>query len=211
MRFKVRFLVLPLLIISTQLAAAQHKLLILGDSLSAAYGLKQEQGWVTLLQNAWKGHNIEVVNAAISGDTTDGGLGRLPNLLAQTQPTHLLIELGGNDGLQGYPISNMKSNLAAMIELAQQQHIKVFLQQMRIPTNYGARYSTLFEQSYAELAEQYQIPLIPFLLQEVALDPALMQRDSIHPNQKAQAKISEFMRQQLQPLIQNDNPVNSIN
>ncbi|WP_438862700.1 arylesterase [Neptunicella sp.] len=202
MRFKVVFLLLPLLIMSTQLSAAQHKLLILGDSLSAAYGVKQEQGWVTLLQNAWKEQNIDVVNAAISGDTTDGGLGRLPRLLQQTEPTHLLIELGGNDGLQGYPINNMRKNLAAMIELAQQQHIQVFLQQMRIPTNYGARYTKQFEQTYVQLAEQYQIPLIPFLLQDIALNPALMQRDSIHPNAKAQPQISEFMQQQLQPLIQ---------
>src|SRR5690606_30428659 len=155
MRYEVLLWVLPLFFVCTPLLAAQHKLLILGDSLSAAYGLKQEQGWVTLLQNAWKEQNIDVINGAISGDTTDGGLGRLPRLLQQTQPSHLLIELGGNDGLQGYPINNMKKNLAAMIELAQQQDVEVFLQQMRIPTNYGPRYTRQFEQSYVELAKQY--------------------------------------------------------
>ncbi|WP_416305343.1 arylesterase [Neptunicella sp. SCSIO 80796] len=201
MRRKVLFLLLPLFFFSAQLLAAQYKLLVLGDSLSAAYGLKQEQGWVTLLQNAWKQQNIDVVNGAISGDTTDGGLGRLPRLLQQTQPTHLLIELGGNDGLQGYPVNNMKKNLAAMIELAQKQGVDVFLQQMRIPTNYGARYTSMFEQSYVDLAEQYQVPLIPFLLENIALNPELMQRDSIHPKAEAQPKISEFMREQLEPYI----------
>lgn len=174
---------------------------MLGDSLSAAYGLKQEQGWVSLLQNAWQDQGIQVINGAISGETTDGGLARLPRLLEQHQPTHLLIELGGNDGLRGYPIDKLRDNIARMIELARASDVQVLLQQMQIPTNYGKRYTQMFTQAYTELAEQYQVPLVPFLLEEVALDPQLMQQDRIHPNLAAQGKIADFMRRQLEPVI----------
>ncbi len=194
-------ILIPLFVYSDHLFANQAKLLILGDSLSAAYGLKQEQGWVSLLQNAWQEQVINVVNAAISGETTDGGLSRLPRLLEQHSPSHLLIEWGGNDGLQGHSIKKMHANLANMIELAQQQNIKVLLQAMQIPTNYGRRYNQMFTDTYVELANQYDIQLIPFLLTEVALDPTLMQNDGIHPNLKAQPMIAEFMNQQLLPLV----------
>ncbi|MBC3767261.1 arylesterase [Neptunicella marina] len=189
------------LFFSFSLQAQQQKLLVLGDSLSAGYGVTQEQAWVTLLQNAWKSDNIQVVNAAISGDTTAGGLARLPALLKQEKPSHLLLELGGNDGLQGYPVAEMKSNLASMIELARTQNVKVILQQMQIPTNYGKRYTQMFMAVYPELAEQYDVPLLPFLLQEVALNPDLMQKDGIHPNAKAQPMILKFMQTHLKPLL----------
>ncbi|MDN4501134.1 arylesterase [Alteromonadaceae bacterium BrNp21-10] len=197
MRCKVTLLLVSLLLLPLTSWAQSHKLLILGDSLSAAYGLKQEQGWVTLLQNAWKTKNIEVIDGAISGDTTDGGLGRLPALLEQTQPSHLLIELGGNDGLQGYPVAKMKTNLGKMIEMAKSQNIVVILQKMRIPTNYGRRYTQQFEKAYDELAAEYAVGLIPFLLEDIALNPELMQRDGIHPKAEAQPQISEYMQQQL--------------
>ena len=195
-------LLIPLLLISDHLHAKQTKLLILGDSLSAAYGLKQEQGWVSLLQNAWETQGIVVVNAAISGETTDGGLARLPRLLEQHKPSHLLIELGGNDGLQGHSVKKMRNNIKQMIEMAKAQNINVMLQEMQIPTNYGRRYNQMFTDSFAKLAEEYQIPLIPFFLTEIALDSSLMQRDGIHPNLEAQPMIAEFMQKQLLPYVE---------
>lgn len=195
-------LLIPLWGFSDHLYAKEEKLLVLGDSLSAAYNLKQEQGWVSLLQSAWQSEDITVVNAAISGETSGGGLARLPRLLEQHQPTHLFIELGGNDGLRGYPIKKMKTNISSMIQLAQKQGIEVILQQMQIPSNYGRRYTQSFSKSYQELATQYDIALIPFLLEEIALNKSLMQRDGIHPTAEAQPIIAEFMAVQLLPHIQ---------
>ncbi|MBT0588037.1 arylesterase [Alteromonas sp. SM 2104] len=179
------------------------KLLILGDSLSAAYGLTSQQGWVSLLQKQWLEHNaeIEVVNAAVSGETTDGGLARLPRLLEQHEPTHLLIELGGNDGLQGHNVNKIKANLKAMVKLAQAEGVEVLIQEMQIPTNYGRRYNQLFTDSFSLIAEEFDIPLVPFFLADIALDPALMQRDGIHPNAEAQPIIAAFMREKLTPLL----------
>ncbi|WP_353369214.1 arylesterase [Aliiglaciecola sp. NS0011-25] len=177
------------------------KILILGDSLSAAYGLTQEQGWVSLLQNAWQNQGINVVNAAISGETTDGALARLPRLLDQHSPTHLYIELGGNDGLQGHPVKKMQANIQQMIDIAQQQGLSVILQQMQIPTNYGRRYNQMFTGMFTELSVENEIPLIPFFLQEIALDKSLMQKDGIHPNLQAQPMIANFMQQQLEQWI----------
>lgn len=200
---KVILIVIPLLCFSDQLKAAQVKLLVLGDSLSAAYGMKQEQGWVSLLQNSWQDDGITIVNAAISGETTDGGLARLPRLLKQHQPSHLLIELGGNDGLRGYPVDKFKANIEAMIALARKEDVVVLLQKMQIPTNYGRRYTQMFTDSFDQLAKANDVPLLPFLLEEVALNPELMQKDRIHPNEEAQPLIAEFMRQQLEPLLTN--------
>lgn len=196
-------LLTALLLYSDHSEAAEHKLLILGDSLSAAYGLRQEQGWVSLLQNAWQDSNIVVINAALSGETTDGGLARLPRLLSQHRPSHLLIELGGNDGLQGHPLTKMRTNLQQMITLAQAQKIQVILQQMRIPTNFGRRYTQMFTDSFTLLAEKNNIPLVPFFLEELALDSQYMQKDGIHPNAKAQTIIAENMRKQLEAIILN--------
>ena len=179
----------------------QAVLLVLGDSLSAAYNLEQAQGWVSLLQNALQHQGVRVVNAAISGDTTRGGLARLPRLLDTHQPTHVLIELGGNDGLQGYPIAQMRDNLSQMIRLVQQAGATPLLQQMQIPTNYGKRYSQLFSNTFTTLAEQHKVPLIPFMLAEIALDPALMQSDGIHPKAAAQPLIKDFILEQLQPYL----------
>ena len=181
------------------------KLLILGDSLSAAYGLRQEEGWVSLLQNTWRDENIpiDIVNAAVSGETTDGGLARLPRLLTQHQPSHVLIELGGNDGLQGHNVKKIRSNLVALVKIAQAADAKVFLQDMQIPTNYGKRYTNMFGESFDRVGEELNVPVIPFFLQNIALDTSLMQRDGIHPNAEAQALIAEFMHRQLMPLFDN--------
>lgn len=176
--------------------------MILGDSLSAAYGLKQEQGWVSLLQNAWASEDITVINAAISGETTDGGLSRLPRLLKQHSPTHMLIELGGNDGLRGYPVNKMRDNLESMVEAAQAQGVKVIIQQMQIPTNFGRRYTQLFTETFESVANEYNVPIIPFLLADIALNDDLMQQDRIHPNAAAQPMITEFMATQLRPHLE---------
>ena len=203
-----------LLLIPTFAQSDQHdsdekepnaKLLILGDSLSAAYGLRQEEGWVSLLQNTWRDENIpiDIVNAAVSGETTDGGLARLPRLLTQHQPSHVLIELGGNDGLQGHNVKKIRSNLVALVKIPQAADAKVFLQDMQIPTNYGKRYTNMFGESFDRVGEELNVPVIPFFLQNIALDTSLMQRDGIHPNAEAQALIAEFMHRQLMPLFDN--------
>jgi acyl-CoA thioesterase-1 len=190
-----------MLLVSDQLWAKQTKLLILGDSLSAAYGLKQEQGWVSLLQDAWKNTPITLVNAAISGETTDGALARLPRLIKQHQPTHIWVELGGNDGLQGHPVKKMQNNLRQIIMLSKQSEATVILQQMRIPANYGKRYTTMFEASYVHLAEEFELELMPFFLEKIALDSTLMQRDGIHPNAAAQVIIAMDMQEKLGKVI----------
>lgn len=200
----------PLPVLSDQAEKhAQHdseastKLLILGDSLSAAYGLKANQGWVSLLQKRWRDEQlpIDVVNAAISGDTTDGGLSRLPRLLEQHNPTHVLIELGGNDGLQGHPVGKLKQNLTKMVALVREHDAIPLLQDMQIPTNYGRRYSEMFTGSFDTVAKQNDVTLLPFFLQEIALDASLMQRDGIHPNAEAQPMIRDYMYEQLTPLL----------
>lgn len=191
---------------SDQTKEQDYKLLILGDSLSAAYGLTQEQGWVYLLQDAWKneGNKIEVVNAAISGDTTDGGLARLPRLLNLHKPSHLLIELGGNDALQGHNPRKIKQNIQDMVDLANSADVEVIIQEMQIPTNYGRRYTEMFTGLFGEVASKNGVPLIPFFLAEIALDPKLMQQDGIHPTAKAQPMIVEFMQPKLEAIIISD-------
>ncbi|MBU3005536.1 arylesterase [Paraglaciecola arctica] len=195
------FIFIPLLLISDQLRAQETKLLILGDSLSAAYGLKQEQGWVSLLQDAWQNQDIKVINAAISGETTDGALARLPRLLEQHSPTHIFVELGGNDGLQGHPINKMRDNLEKIIQLSHKSAVKVILQQMQIPTNYGKRYTSMFTDTYTNLASEYDLILLPFFLQNIALDKNLMQRDGIHPTAEAQVLIAQEMQKTLGEII----------
>lgn len=209
-------LVIPLLMYSDHLLAADDrstdasvgqtaeiKLLILGDSLSAGYGLLQAQSWVSLLQNIWQDENrkVEVINAAISGETSDGGLARLPRLLDQHTPTHVLIELGGNDGLQGHNVTKLQENLSKMIELVKAEGAEVYLQDMEIPTNYGRRYNQLFGNSFDTVAAQQNVTLVPFFMQDIALNDELMQRDGIHPNEKGQPLIAEFMHNQLTPLL----------
>jgi acyl-CoA thioesterase-1 len=183
--------------------ADEATLLIVGDSLSAAYGLQQEQGWVSLLQKRWQDDNIpiDIVNAAVSGETTDGGLARLPRLIEQHKPTHIFIELGGNDGLQGHNIAKIRNNLDSLVQVAQQSDATVFLQQMQIPSNYGKRYTTMFMESFDTIADKYSIQLIPFFLETIALDESMMQNDGIHPNAEAQPKIATLMDSNLRSLI----------
>jgi acyl-CoA thioesterase-1 len=212
----LRLLCCALILVCTQLHAASDQLserntsmdnssqagkvvLVLGDSLSAAYGLTQEQGWVSLLQDVLAQHNnpdlatIKIINASISGETTDGGLARLTRLLHQHQPTDVLIELGGNDGLQGHSIKKLKTNLRAMIKQSLAAKTQVVVQQMQIPTNYGARYNNMFMNAFSQVATESQVPLVPFFLTDIALQPELMQNDGIHPTAEAQPLIAQFM------------------
>ena len=178
-------------------------LLILGDSLSAAYGLQQHEGWVSLLQKMWQDDNIpiDIVNAAVSGETTDGGLARFPRLLDQHTPSHVLIELGGNDGLQGHNINKIKNNLNSLVNVAKENNAVVFLQEMQIPSNYGRRYTQMFTQNFSKVADEQDIATIPFFLEEIALNQELMQNDGIHPNAEAQPLIAKFMDRHLRSLI----------
>jgi acyl-CoA thioesterase I len=185
----MRIIFFLLISLFSQLASAQ-KLLILGDSLSAAYGLQQHQGWVHLLQNST---DWQLINASISGETTAGGKARLPALLAQHQPDAVLIELGGNDGLRGFNVNSVESNLNEIITLVKQHTATPVLMQIRIPPNYGPRYGKQFSNIYPKLAEKHQIPLWPFFMDHIAINKDLMLGDGIHPNGDAQPLISEFV------------------
>lgn len=166
----------------------EQRILVLGDSISAAYGMSLEQGWVALLQGQLQAQQPqhEVINASISGETTDGGLRRLPALLAQHDPNLVIIELGANDGLRGYPLKTLRSNLGKLVELSLNHGARVILLPMEIPPNYGARYTAGFRDSFVQVASATGSTLTPFLLEGVATDPKLMQGDGIHPNVQAQ-------------------------
>lgn len=185
----MRIIFFLLIMLFSQAIQAQ-KLLILGDSLSAAYGMQQQQGWPHLLQ---QNTHWQLINASISGETTAGGAARLPALLQQHQPDVVLIELGGNDGLRGHAIDSIKSNLNEIITLVKQHKAAPVLMQIRIPPNYGPRYGQQFSGIYPQLAEKHQITLWPFFMDSIAVNRELMQGDGIHPNSKAQPQISEFI------------------
>ena len=167
------------------------KILIFGDSLSAAYGIGADEGWVTLLAErlAQEDSELEVVNGSVSGETTTGGRARLPSLLERYNPAFVLIELGGNDGLRGLPLSLMRENLTDMIQLSQSSGATVMIAGMQIPPNYGPRYTEPFFAQYAELAEEFDLYLIPFLIDGIPQQPELMQADGIHPKAEAQSMI----------------------
>ncbi len=187
------FLLLLLCALPLSAQASTPRLLVLGDSLSAAYQMPEEAGWVSLLQQQMEASGLDwqVVNASISGETTSGGLSRLPGLLRQHQPAMVLIELGGNDGLRGLPPSLIKNNLSRLIQLSLAEDAQVLLAAMRIPPNYGRAYVEQFEAIYPQLAEEYQVPLIPFILESIATQPSLMMADGIHPTEAAQPLIRD--------------------
>jgi|SRR5690554_4685940 len=181
----------------------ERRILVFGDSLSAAYRIAEQSGWVALLQKRLDEHesDFRVINASVSGETTVGGLARLPAMMETHQPEIVILELGGNDGLRGLPVPSIKQNLQRMIELAQDGGAHVLLLGIQIPPNYGPRYTTPFYAQYQDLAETYQIPLIPFLLEGIADNPALMQDDGIHPTAEAQPMIVEIVWPVLQELL----------
>jgi acyl-CoA thioesterase-1 len=177
--------------------------LVFGDSLSAGYGIRVEQGWVSLLAQKieHEGYGFRVVNASVSGETTDGGLARLPRALAVQQPRIVLLELGANDGLRGLPLTGTRENLDKMITLLHSYHVAVLLLGLRMPPNYGERYTTGFMTMYQELAATHHIALLPFLLENVALTPGLMQADGLHPNEQGQPLLLDNVWPRLVPLL----------
>jgi len=183
--------------------ASDHTILVLGDSLSAALGIRTEQGWVALLAQRLQeqGYGYQIVNASVSGETTSGGLERLPRALQLHQPGTVILELGANDGLRGLPVSEARENLARMVRLSQAAGARVLLVGMRIPPNYGPRYTEQFARVFPELATQYHLPLVPFLLDKVALDPTRMQPDGMHPNARGEPPVLDTLWPYLKPLL----------
>lgn len=178
-------------------------LLVLGDSLSASFGIEQSDGWVALLTDKLQKHQyrMKVINASISGETTQGGLQRLPSLLAKHKPSLVIVELGGNDGLRGLKLSLIESNLRQIIEKIKASQSSALLMGIRLPPNYGQIYTEKFYQIYQDLAKQENVPLVPFLLDGVATNSALMQEDGIHPTAKAQPVMLKNVWEILQPLL----------
>ncbi|MGP8165760.1 MAG: arylesterase [Steroidobacteraceae bacterium] len=201
-----RFLVLLALCWATVSAnAGTPVILVFGDSISAGYGLPRvEQGWVALLQARLKnlGYGYQVVNASVSGETTAGGLARLPRALGLHHPAIVILELGGNDGLRALPVAQMRANLTRMAELSAGAGAKVLLLGMRMPPNYGPDYTAQFVRVYAEVAHDQKLSIVPFLLEGIALSPDLMQADGIHPNQSGQPKLLENVWPALKPMLE---------
>jgi acyl-CoA thioesterase-1 len=211
----IRFVVLLLLVCGSvdraraatapaRAPATQPVILVLGDSLSAAYGIKLDQGWVALLQARLraKGYGHRVVNASSSGETTGGGLTRLSRALATHKPAIVIVELGGNDGLRGLPIPDIRRNLTAIIRNSQQAGARILLVGMRIPPNYGPAYTRDFKALYGDLAREYKLPLVPFFLEDIAADENQFLPDGIHPSAAAQPILLREIWPHLEPLLQ---------
>jgi len=183
--------------------ASDNTILVFGDSLSAAHGLRPEQGWVALLIERLRaqGYGYHVINASVSGETTTGGLARLPRELQLTRPGILILELGANDALQGLPLTLARQRLADMILRAESAGARVLLVGLLIPPNYGPRYTKQFADMYPSLAQQFHTALVPFLLQKVALDPHLMQQDGLHPNARGEPLVLDTLWPYLEPML----------
>jgi acyl-CoA thioesterase-1 len=195
-------LVLTLMSLFSNLAYAST-LLVMGDSLSAAHNLRQEAGWVSLLENQLsQSHpDIKVVNASVSGETSQGGLSRFALLLSKTTPHWVILELGANDALRGYPLAKTTENLEKMIEQAHQANAKVLLVGNQIPQNYGKRYTAIFFKLYENIANKYQIAYLPFMPEGVALNKSLMHEDGLHPNKEGQVLVLQNILSYLHPLL----------
>lgn len=192
-----------LMVAATSAYSAPKNLLVLGDSLSAEYGLQRGTGWTVLLQQRLQQNKLDyqVVNASISGDTTIGGRNRLPPLMAQHQPAVVVIELGANDALRGLPLKTSQDNLQAMIDLAHQHKAKVLLVGMQIPPNYGPDYTRRFAAMYQDLAKSNKVALVPFFFEGIAADLSLFQADRIHPTEQAQPRLLDNVWPYLKPLV----------
>ncbi len=195
------YLSLVIVLLFSSVAAAESTALVMGDSLSAAFGIEEKQGWVSLLQTRLNQENgsYKVINASISGETTAGGLSRLPKLLQRHQPDVVVLALGANDGLRGLSVNTMRSNLSAMIETTKAHNANVLLVGMQLPPNYGPAYLRLFQNTFTSLAEEFEISLVPFLLEGLGESKELFQQDGLHPTAKAQTIIldnvwPEFMK-----------------
>jgi len=186
-------------------AAAEKSILVVGDSLSAAYGLERSRGWVALLEARLKRERLDysVVNASISGETSAGGRARIDELLKQHHPAVVILELGGNDGLRGLPLAQMKANLGAIVERAKKAGARVLVVGMRLPPNYGPEYTQAFENTFGEVAKRYRVTLAPFILEGFAEKPEYFQPDRIHPTAEVQPLIVERVWRGLRPLPKN--------
>ena len=202
---KYKNLFIFVLIFSNSIIADDKKLLILGDSISAGFGIKESQNWTTLLKSSFskEGKSLEIINSSISGDTTSGGLSRINRDLNTYKPDFVLVELGGNDALRGYPISRIKQNLLRIVSIISNNQSIPIIMQIKIPPNYGKKYIDAFENIYSEVASETDAKLISFMLENVALREDLMQPDGIHPNEKAQPFITEQIKKEIDYLIFN--------
>src|SRR5690606_20710579 len=178
-------------------------LVVLGDSLSAGYGMSKSESWVGILEQRWQQNypEVELINASISGETTQGALRRLDGIIERHQPSAVFIELGGNDGLRGFDVSTVKENLQQIITRLQNEEIKVTISQVQIPPNYGQRFTQMFADVFPQLAEENDIELMPFFMEQIAIDAELMQDDGIHPNRAAQPKIADIMEPYLLEMV----------
>jgi acyl-CoA thioesterase-1 len=203
MRIVLSVVLLMLFSGSPLAVTAEGGILVMGDSLSAGYGIEQRQGWVSLLRErlAANGRELPVVNASITGDTTRGGLSRLPAALQRAKPSLVVIALGGNDGLRGFDLEQTRSNLERMVEISRASGARVLLLGVMLPANYGRAYGEKFHQVYLDLAAKLGIALVPFFLEGVAETRELMQPDGIHPSAEAQPRILHNVWQGLAPLL----------
>lgn len=183
------------LLLITSTSFAKDKIMIIGDSLSAGYGLEQEQAWVYLLQNKYKQEqsDIEIINTAISGQTTDNALLKIDAWLQTHNPTHVLIELGGNDGIRGFPVKILAKNLTTLVEKSQASGAEVAVMAIQIPPNLGPRYTKMFADTYKKVTDKTNSYLMPYFMVEIATDKSLMMQDNLHPNAEAQPIIRDFM------------------
>ena len=194
-RFFLKSIIILILTNLSFTSLANDKILLIGDSLSAGYGLEQAQAWVHLLQNKYREDNkpVTIINTAISGQTTDNALLKIDAWLDAHQPSHVLIELGGNDGIRGFPIKLLQKHLTQLITKSQQHGAKVALMEIQIPPNLGPRYRKMFTDSYNKVATETGAHLMSYFMTDVAVDPSLMLNDNLHPNAKAQPIIRDFM------------------
>jgi acyl-CoA thioesterase-1 len=205
-KFRIYLFLLASLVFGS-VNAKESTVLVVGDSLSAGYGIDIKQGWVALLETemATK-HQLKWINASVSGETTSGGKARLDQLLKTHQPDYVILELGGNDGLRGQPLNLIRNNLQSMIDSIHQQKAKILLLGMQIPPNYGARYTESFAKIYSELAKKNDLLLVPFLLEGVATNPSLMQNDGIHPTAEGQPLVMENVKGYFEKLLEKPSP-----
>lgn len=201
-KLKIYLFLLLTIVINQSYAEAPTKILVMGDSLSAGYGIDINDGWVSLLEEQLtQESNVQIINASVSGETSSGGKNRLPALLTQHQPDIVILELGGNDALRGQPLKLLEQNLQFMIDASKKANAKVLLAGMQIPPNYGARYSNQFKALFPALAEKNKTGLIPFLLEGIGGNTELMQRDGIHPTAEAQPIIVENVKKELVKIL----------
>jgi len=200
----LKFIIVLILTNLSFKSAANDRILLIGDSLSAGYGLEQAQAWVHLLQNKYSDDNkpITIINTAISGQTTDNALLKIDAWLKTHQPSHVLIELGGNDGIRGFPVKLLQKHLTQLVTKSQQHGAKVALMEIHIPPNLGPRYRQMFTSSYSKVTEQTGAYLMPYFMSDIAVDSSLMLNDNLHPNVKAQPIIRDFMSVEIDKWLQ---------